>query len=54
MRAFVAAVGIAMAAGQGVWAQEPPHTHEVGAVTFPVSCNAEAQTPFLFVSVRGS
>ena len=44
MRAFVAAVGIAVAAVQGAWAQEPPHTHEVGDVTFPVSCNAEAQT----------
>ena len=44
MRAFLATVGIAMAAAHGAWAQEPQHAHGVGTVAFPVSCNAEAQT----------
>ena len=44
MRACVATVVMAIAAAPGAWAQEPPHTHEVGDVAFSVSCNAEAQT----------
>ena len=44
MRAFLAMVGIALAAALPVLAQEHPHTDELGTVTFPVSCNAEAQT----------
>ena len=44
MRAYVAAVAMSIAAAPGAWAQEPPHTHEVGDVAFSVSCNAEAQT----------
>ena len=44
MRAFLAAVGIALAAAHAVWAQEPRHTDELGTVAFSVSCNAEAQT----------
>jgi tetratricopeptide (TPR) repeat protein len=43
LRTLMATVGIWALAAHGAWAQEPEHTHEVGAVTFPVSCNAEAQ-----------
>ena len=44
LRALMATIVIAVVAAHGAWAQEPQHTHEVGTVTFPVSCNAEAQT----------
>jgi tetratricopeptide (TPR) repeat protein len=44
MRAFLASVGIAMAAAHAPWAQEHRHAGEVGTVAFSVSCNAEAQT----------
>ena len=44
MRAFLATVGIAMAAAHAVWAQEHQHTDELGTVAFSVSCNADAQT----------
>ena len=44
MRAFLATVGIAVAAAYAVWAQEHQHTDELGTVAFSVSCNAEAQT----------
>ena len=44
LRALMVTIVIAVVAAHGASAQEPEHTHEVGTVTFPVSCNAEAQT----------
>lgn len=44
MRAFLATVGIAVAASHAVWAQEHRHTDDLGTVAFSVSCNADAQT----------
>jgi tetratricopeptide (TPR) repeat protein len=43
MRTILATAVIAWATAQAVSAQEPQHIHELGTVTFPVACNAEAQ-----------
>ena len=43
MRAWLATMAIVLAAAPAARAQEHQHSEELGAVTFPVTCNAEAQ-----------
>jgi tetratricopeptide (TPR) repeat protein len=43
MRVLAAALTVVLSAAPAAFAQEHQHHEEVGAVTFPVSCSAEAQ-----------